>query len=177
MNDLIVRPAASADFEILAGMIDGFAKGHPAENHPRSADKMRDAFFGSHPIAHALLAEKNGAVVGFGASRRSYDMFWSMFGGEGIGLYVRPAHRGRGVALSIIAAMCAEIRACGGCFLQASYGPDRELLYERVAVGGPERACHVSVAAFEKLAGLSGRSVREIIRGLPDKALNYVPVQ
>src|SRR4051812_33633730 len=72
MSDLIVRPAASADFEILAAMIDGFAKGHPAENHPRSADKIRDAFFGSHPIAHALLAEKNGAVVGFGAWRKSW---------------------------------------------------------------------------------------------------------
>lgn len=174
MNDLIVRRAAADDAQVLAALIDGFAKGHPAENHTRSIDRMRNAFFGSQPLAHVLLAEKSGVVVGFGAWRKTYDVFWSMYGGDGVGLYVSPSHRGLGVALCIVAAMCAEIREGGGQFLQTSYDPDLASLYERVAVGRPERACHVSARAFEDLAALAGKSVREILRALPGKTLNYV---
>jgi GNAT superfamily N-acetyltransferase len=176
MSDLIVRRATDKDAAILAALIDGFAKGHPAEGHPRSDVRMRDAFFGSEPVAHIVLAEKNATVIGFGAWRKTYDLFWSVYGGEGIGLYVIPSHRGRGVAVCIVAAMCEEIREHGGHFLQASYVPDLGPLYERVGVGRPERACHVSARAFEVLASLSGRSARDIVRALPNKTLNHLPV-
>ena len=56
-----------------------------------------------------------------------------------------------------------------------SYGAELSLLYERVAVGRTERACHLSAAAFERLAGSAGRSARDIIRSLPEKGLNYLP--
>jgi len=138
---------------------------------------MRDAFFGEEPVAHVLLAEKNGTAIGFGAWRKTYDVYWSMYGGEGIGLYVSPAHRGLGAAVCIVAAMCEEIRKAGGHFLQTGYDPELASLYERVGVGSPQRACHVSALAFEKLAAAAGTSAREIIRSLPDKALNYVPVE
>jgi hypothetical protein len=75
MNDLIVRRATPDDIAVLATLIDGFAKGHPAERHVRSLDRLRDAFFGNQPVAHALLAEKNATVVGFGAWRKAYDFF------------------------------------------------------------------------------------------------------
>lgn len=171
---MIIRRATANDVSALAGLIDGFARGHPAEAHPRSADHMRDAFFGSQPVAHVLLAEKNQTAIGFGAWRLTYDVFWSMYGGEGIGLYVTPSHRGLGIAACLIAAMCAEIRQRGGHFIQTTYDPALASLYERVGVGRPERTCHVSARAFQKLAGAAGRSAREIVRALPDKALNYV---
>jgi N-acetylglutamate synthase-like GNAT family acetyltransferase len=174
MSDLLVRRATTNDVDVLAALIDGFAKGHPAENHPRSIEKLRDAFFGNEPLAHVLLAEKNGHAIGFAAWRKTYDVFWSMSGGEGIGLYLSPAHRGSGAALCLIAAMCAEIRKAGGRFLQTSYAPELSSLYERVGVGTSERACHVSALAFEKLADAAGTPARRIIRGLPDKASNYV---
>ncbi len=60
--------------------------------------------------------------------------------------------------------------------MQASYDAVLSPLYERVAVGHSERACHVSARAFERLAAVAGRSAREIVRALPDKSLNYVPV-
>jgi len=137
---------------------------------------MKDAYFGSRPVGHVLLAEKNGAAIGFGAWRKTYDPYWSMFGGEGIGLYVIPPRRGLGVALQIIAAICADIREQGGQFLQTSYGAALAPLYERVGVGSAERSCHVSARAFEILASAAGMPVRDMIRVLPDKALNYVPV-
>jgi GNAT superfamily N-acetyltransferase len=174
MNDLIVRPATPDDIAVLATLIDGFAKGHPAECHVRSLDRLRDAFFGNQPVAHALLAEKNATVVGFGAWRKAYDFFWSMYGGDGLGLYVVPSHRGLGVAACLVAAICAEIREHGGHFLQTSYDADLSQLYERVGVGRSERACHISALAFDRLAGMAGRSAREIVRALPDKTLNYV---
>jgi GNAT superfamily N-acetyltransferase len=175
MQDLIVRRATANDIPALALLIDGFAKGHPAEHHSRSAERMREAFFGKQAVAQVLLAERHGTPIGFGAWRKTYDVFWSMYGGDGIGLYVTPSNRGLGVALCIIAALCAEIRSQGGHYLQTSYDPALAGLYERVGVGRPERACHVSALAFETLAGAAGRSAREILRRLPDKTLNYVP--
>ncbi len=176
MSDLLVRRATANDVDALAALIDGFAKGHPAENHARPMEKLREAFFGNTPLAHVLLAEKNGHAIGFAAWRKTYDVFWSMFGGEGIGLYVSPAHRGSGAAVCLIAAICAEIREAGGHFLHTNYAPELSSLYERVAVGSSERACHVSALAFEQLAEAAGKPARQIIRGLPDKRLNYVPV-
>jgi N-acetylglutamate synthase-like GNAT family acetyltransferase len=179
--NLIVRRATENDVAVLAQLIDGFAKGHPAEGHPRSMDAMRDAFFGNAAVARVLLAEqagleKGGRAIGFGAWRKTYDVFWSMYGGEGLGLYVTPEHRGSGAAVCLIAAMCAEIRDAGGHFLQTNYAPELASLYERVAVGSAQRACHVSALAFEKLAAAAGKPAREIIRILPDKSLNHTPV-
>jgi GNAT superfamily N-acetyltransferase len=176
MSDLIVRHATADDVLVLAALIDGFAKGHPAEGHVRSVEMLRDALFGGQPIANVLLAEKHATAVGFGVWRRTYDLFWSMYGGDGLGLYVIPAERGLGIGLCIVAAICADIREHGGQFLQASYDAELSPLYERVAVGRLERACHVSALAFERLAAAAGSSARDIIRALPDKSLNYVPV-
>jgi GNAT superfamily N-acetyltransferase len=177
MTPLTIRGASAGDAVILANLIDGFAKGHPAESHARSIDAMREAFFGPEPVAHVLLAEKNSAAIGFGAWRRTYDVYWSMFGGEALGLYVSPSHQGRGVAVCILAAMCAEIRDRGGRFLQATYAPELAPFYERVGVGRPERSCHVSARAFEALASAAGAPARAIIRALPDKVLNFAPVE
>jgi N-acetylglutamate synthase-like GNAT family acetyltransferase len=177
MQDLIVRRATTDDVPALAALIDGFAKGHPAEHHSRSVERMREAFFGTEAVGKVLLAERKAAAVGFGAWRKTYDVFWSMYGGDGIGLYVRPSNRGLGVALCIVAAICAEIQGQGGHFLQTSYDPALAGLYERVGVGRPERACHISALAFEILAGAAGGSAREILCALPDKALNYARMQ
>src|SRR5271156_5723129 len=144
MQDLIVRRATTNDVPALAALIDGFAKGHPAEHRSRQADRMREAFFGDQAVGQVLLAERLGTPIGFGVWRKTYDMFWSMYGGDGIGLYVKHSNRGLGVALCIIAAICAEIRGQGGHYLQTSYDPALAGLYERVGVGRAERACHVS---------------------------------
>ena len=174
MSELTVRRATAEDIPILADLIDGFAKGHPAEGFARSKEVLREALFGAEPIGHVLVAEKNSTVIGFGAWRKAYDLFWSMYGGDGLGLYVIPAERGFGVGLCIVAAICADIRKHGGQFLQASYDAELSRLYERVAIGRPERACHVSALAFQRLAAVAGSSARDIIRALPQKGLNHV---
>jgi GNAT superfamily N-acetyltransferase len=136
-------------------------------------EHLEQAFFGPSALGYVLLAERRGATIGLGIWKKIYDVYWSMFGGEGIALYVTPSHRGFGVAAELIASICDDIRRNGGHFLRASYDPVHTGFYERVGIGGPERTCHVSAAAFRQLADLAGSSPRQIIRGLPDKALNF----
>ena len=64
MSDLIVRPANAEDVPVLAALIDGFARDHPAEGLIRSVDMLRDALFGGQPIAHVLLAGKHATAIG-----------------------------------------------------------------------------------------------------------------
>jgi GNAT superfamily N-acetyltransferase len=172
MTNLVVRRATDDDMSAVVALLDGFAVGHPAQGLARSPDRLRQAFFDSGAIGYVLIAEQKGAPIGLGIWRKTYDVFWSMFGGEGIALYVRPEKRGFGVAASIVAAMCADIRREGGEYLLAYYAAERAAFYERVGLGGPERSCHVSATAFRTLADLAGKSPREIVRGLPDKSFN-----
>jgi GNAT superfamily N-acetyltransferase len=167
---LTIRRATANDAQALSALIDGFAVDHPAKDYARSSKTLTQAFFSNRPLAYAVLAEQDGTAIGFAAWRQAYDMFWSMFGGEGIALYVRPAHRGRGVAACLVAAMCSHIQESGGQYLQASYGEELGPLYERVTTGSTEQVCWVSSSAFEQMAALAGRSPREIVRRLPAKA-------
>ena len=64
MPDLIVRRAAENDIPALTVLIDGFAKGHPAEHYSRSAERMREALFGSQAVAQVLLAERHATPIG-----------------------------------------------------------------------------------------------------------------
>jgi GNAT superfamily N-acetyltransferase len=165
--------AAINDVEKLAALIDGFAQNHPAATHPRSVEAMTEAYFGEAAISRVLLAERDGAVIGFGAWRKTYDPYWSFFGGEVMALYVEPAWRGHGVALSLVAAIAAEIRAYGGRFLQGNYGDSVAPLYERMAVGRDERACHLSAEGFETIAEAAGNSPREILRRWREAGQRY----
>jgi len=73
MSGLIVRRATADDVPVLATLIGGFAKGHPAEGHARSEEMLKEALFGCQPIAHELLAEKNAtAIVRMGSGWKSW---------------------------------------------------------------------------------------------------------
>lgn len=176
-GSLTVRPATEADLQDIAEMVDDFACDHPAERHPRPLAKLRDAYFGAAPVARILLAVRRGSTVGMGQWVRVYDMFWAKYGGQIEWLYVRPEARGIGVSAAIVAAICAEVRDCGGEYLHASYGDALTNLYERIAIGSPSRTCHVSGEAFQVLADLAGESAREIVRRLPSPDLNKLPAR
>ena len=171
---LVIRIACEADIENIEEMVEGFARGHPAETHTRSRSALREAYFGSAHVANLVVAVRAGRVIGMGQWTRIYDMFWSMYGGNVEWLYIRPEHRGSGVVLAIIAEICAAVRLAGGEFLQGGGGDDVELLYERVAIGGPTHECHVSAEAFQVIADLAGLPPREICRRLPTVELNRI---
>jgi len=174
---LVIRVACEADIESIEEMVDDFVKDHPAEKHTRSRSALREAYFGSAPVANLVVAVRSGCDIGMGQWTRIYDMFWSMYGGNIEWLYVRTKHRGSGVVLAIVAEICAEVRLAGGEFLHGGGGDDVEPLYERVAVGGPTHECHLSAEAFQVFADLAGLPPRDICRRLPTVELNRIPAR
>jgi GNAT superfamily N-acetyltransferase len=172
---LLVRAATETDLEDISSMVQEFVVGHPAERHPRPLSKLREAYFGTNPTAHLLVAVRRGRTIGMAQWARIYDMFWAMFGGEVEWLYVRPEARGVGVPAAIIAEMCRQVRLVGGELLRgAAEEAKNAALYERVAMGWPSRVCYVSGEAFQVFADLAGRAPREIVSRRPSPDLNRI---
>ena len=168
---LVIRDANENDLRAIESMVADFVKGHPAENHPRSSQALRAAYFGERPVAHMLIAERDDQIVGMAQWTLIYDMFWGMFGAEAAWLYVRPDCRGSGIVAALVARLCAQAAAAGAQFLQGGGGEGPSRLYERVAIGHVSRDCHLSGKAFQVFATLDGLLPREIVRRLPARAL------
>jgi predicted N-acetyltransferase YhbS len=172
--ELTVRPATEADLDAVEAMIGEFVRGHPAENHPRSREALRAAYFGDHALARLLVACRGDAIVGMGQWRMEYDLFWGFHGAEPGWLFVWPHYRGSGIALAIVAAICAEAQAAGCRYLHAgSDTPRVSRAYEKVATGADSRTHYVGADAFHAFADLAGCPPREIVRNLPDPARNH----
>jgi predicted N-acetyltransferase YhbS len=172
---LSIRRATVNDAAEIERMVADFAKGHPAENHPRSSDALRAAYFGQRPVAHLLVAERGNEIVGMAQWRLIHDMFWGMFGAEAGWLYVKPPYRRSGIVAALMARVCFEASEAGAKFVQGGGGDGPSRLYERVAIGHSDRACHLSGKAFQLFAKLDGLPVREIVRRLPAKELGLKP--
>jgi GNAT superfamily N-acetyltransferase len=172
---LSIRRATVNDTIEIERMVADFVKGHPAEHHPRASNALRAAYFGERPVAHLLVAERRGEIVGMAQWRLIYDMFWGMFGAEGGWLYVKPHCRRSGIVAALVARVCSEASEAGAKFVQGGGGDRASRLYERVAIGHPDRACHLSGKAFQVFAELDGLPVREIVRRLPAKELGLQP--
>src|SRR5262245_7241238 len=164
-NDtLTIRPACEADLPDIEEMVNDFVKGHPAEHHPRPRSALQAAYFGTSPVAHLVVAVRAGRAIGMGEWTLVYDMFWAMYGATAEWFYVRPEHRGSGVALAIVAEVCAQVRRAGGGFLRGTGNGEAARFYERLARGSATHDYCVSAAAFQRLADSAGLGPREIVR-------------
>src|SRR5262245_37389989 len=101
-------------------------------------------------------------------------MFWGRYGANAEWLYVRPECRGTGVAVAIVAEICAQVRQAGGEFLHGGGDGKAQEFYERVAIGGTTHECHLSTEAFHVLADTAGLAPRDIVRRIPGVELNRV---
>ena len=174
---LKIRRATANDSAEIEDMVADFVKGHPAEKHARSSSALREAYFGEHPVANLLVAERDEEIVGMAQWSLIYDMFWGMFGAEAGWLYVKPRYRGSGIVAALVARLCAEASGAGASFLHGGGGDGPSRLYERVAIGMSDRACHLSGRAFQLFSKLDGLPVREIVRRLPPKELGLQPAE
>jgi GNAT superfamily N-acetyltransferase len=167
-----IRAGEWSDAPALARLIDGFAVGHPAANVPRPAEKLAPHYLGEARLGNVLLAELSGRAIGYAMWRRGFDVFWWKECGEFVDLYVDPEHRGIGVAATLIARVCADVRRSGGEYLCGYPNEESARFYDRFAIAYPSRWCHVSERAFHRLADLAGSDPRTLLRGLPDKSWN-----
>ena len=174
-NGFRIRDAVPQDIPEIEMMVADFVRGHPAETHHRPVEVLRQAYFGEHPVAHLLVAERGDEIVGMVQWRLIHDMFWGMFGAEAGWLYVRPSNRGSGIVAGLVARLCAQAARAGACFVQGGGGEGPSKLYERVAVGFAARDCHLSGKGFQCFARLDGLPLRDIIRGLPTQEMSRQP--
>lgn len=116
-------------------------------------------------------------VIGFVAWLASYDLHWCLKGGDVIDFFVCPSHRGRGAAILLIAELAGEVRKHGGAYFKggAVDSPSVRRLYQKIAMNLPGGESYVSGRAFRRLAELSGESLREIVKKMPEAAWNYEP--
>lgn len=114
--NVTIRPCRPDDAETLVALIRELAVYEKLEQFARATpEALRAHLFGPKPSAESILAEVNGAAVGFAL----YFSTFSTFRGEA-GLYledifVREPHRGRGIGKALLAAVArvAVARKCG----------------------------------------------------------------
>ena len=170
MSSWRVRGAVPADLEQLGELLDLFTADHPAARHPRPRAVLHEAMFGPAPLLRVVVAALPDRLLGYAGWRPAFDAFWAMRGATADGLFVRPEARGRGVAVALLAQVCADVRASGGVYLHATYGAAVAPFYEQVVTGWDVRETYLSETSFARLADLAGRPVRELVRALPRRA-------
>lgn len=174
---MIIRSAATPDAPALAALLAAYLAEQFPGHAGTSVEQLERDVLGHASAQRVLLAEADGRAIGFVGWHRVYDLHWGKAGAQVADLYVTPARRGLGVALALVAAVCADARAEGARYLTGG-AYDRASpvgrFYERIAVAFDSAECHCSGAAFRRLSELHGRPPRVIARGLPPKAWNYV---
>jgi GNAT superfamily N-acetyltransferase len=111
-----IRQAAPADVPLICALIGELAE-YERLAHEVSAteEDIRAALFGERPYAEVIIAEHDGAAVGFALFFHNFSTFLGRPGIYLEDLYVRPEMRGRGIGRSLLAHLAglAVDRRCG----------------------------------------------------------------
>ena len=111
-----LRPARPDDAAALVGLIRELAEferlSHLVEVTP---PQLAQQLFGPRPAAEAVVAEHDGAVVGFALFFTNFSTFLGRPGLYLEDLYVQPAHRGQGLGRALLSHLgaLANERGCG----------------------------------------------------------------
>jgi GNAT superfamily N-acetyltransferase len=171
-----VRPAVPGDAEALAALLAAYL-GERFPGHPgTTAGELRRDVLGDSGSHRVLLGERDGRALGFVAWDDIYDMHWAARGALVADLYVEPGSRGHGVALALLAGVCAHAAEGGARFVRGGgYDPASATgrFYQRLAVGFPTMECNCSGRAFRRVAALHGAPIRQMIRSLPPVEWNH----
>lgn len=173
---LHVRPAAADDADMLAALVAAYLGERHPDHTGTTAQQLRRDVLVPGTTHRVLLAERHGRAIGFVAWDAVYDLHWAAKGAQIADLYVEPGSRGHGVALALVAAVCADAAGDGAVFLRGNAydrGSATGKFYERIAVGWDSAECNCSGRAFRQMASLAGAPVREMIRALPPRKWNY----
>lgn len=110
-----IRPAGPADVDSIVELVRALAA---YEREPDAArmdsEACHAALFGPRPAAHALVAEEDGAALGFALYFFNFSTWTGRRGLYLEDLFVRPEQRGRGIGQALLA-QCAAIAVAEGC--------------------------------------------------------------
>ena len=111
-----LRPATADDVPLIRELIEGLADYERLRHECRATDDLlRESLFGERPYAEVVIAEWDGVPAGFALFFHNYSTFLARPGIYLEDLFVRPAHRGRGIGKALLqhlAALALE-RRCG----------------------------------------------------------------
>lgn len=111
-----LRAATPADLPAITGLIRELADfEHLTHLVQTTPEKLHPHLFGERPVAEALVAECEGAVVAFALFFTNFSTFLAQPGLYLEDLYVQPAHRGAGIGRAVLerlGALAVE-RGCG----------------------------------------------------------------
>jgi len=113
---MTIRPAERADVPVIAGLIRGLARFEKLEAEvTMTEDRLAANLFGPHHYAETLIAEQDGAAVGFALFFHNFSTFLAQPGIYLEDLFVIPEKRGRGVGRALLKelARLAVERGCG----------------------------------------------------------------
>ncbi|WP_374942908.1 GNAT family N-acetyltransferase [Sphingomonas sp.] len=105
---MIVRAATPADVATILGFVRDLAA---FEREPDAVEAtevtLGEALFGAHPAAEAVVAEREGAAVGFALFFHNFSTWTGRRGLYLEDLYVTPEARGRGVGRALLQHLAA----------------------------------------------------------------------
>ena len=154
-----LRAAELRDVQPIVGLIRELAVFEKLEHLMQATpEKLRPHLFGEKPVAEALVAEVDGAVVGFALFFTNFSTFLAQPGLYLEDLYVRPAHRGAGIGQALLRrlAQLAVERGCGRFeWSVLDWNANAIRFYERMgaAVMPDWRICRVTGDELRTLAG------------------------
>jgi len=140
-----IRRAVPNDAAALAGLIIRLAA-HHGDQATTNEDRLRADLFGSLPWALALVAERDGNLLGYALLARLYRAHFAARIMDLHHLFVLPEARNSGVGEAMIRAAKIEAEAQGCSQLVVSTHPDnhraqgfyRKLGFQDASPGGPK---------------------------------------
>jgi GNAT superfamily N-acetyltransferase len=116
MTAATIRAATSADVGAMLALMYELAEFEKLTHlFVATEDNLNDALFGARPSAEAIVAERDGTMIGYALFFHNYSTFLGRRGLYLEDLYVQPAQRGSGLGkmmLRYLAALAVE-RQCG----------------------------------------------------------------
>lgn len=150
-----LRAAEPHDVAAIVGLIRELAVYERLEHLVKATpEKLHPHLFGERPVAEAVVAEAEGAIVGFALFFTNFSTFLAQPGLYLEDLYVQPAHRrgGLGQALLKHLGALAVQRGCGRFeWSVLDWNEDAIRFYERMGatVMGDWRICRVTGDALK----------------------------
>jgi len=155
-----VRRALTSDVHEVVELIVAYAQEVFDRESTATPEALLNDGFGS--VLEFFVAESDaGALLGFAAWEKTYDVVSGRRGGALLGMFVDSGARGQSVGQALLSAVANEVRAMGGEFLVGLGGAHPE--FESEAPGaldfhggvadGPRRqtAADVSLAELSRL--------------------------